>query len=123
VPGAAGRRAVLGGRHAVRPEQPGADLARSPFGPDCPVDSVYIQRALGTAHTERAALLLERQRAEWRTEVPAWAVRLAASPDFRRGTTAKRAVLASNLLYAHNPAAGTSELVRLLHSTTTALLT
>lgn len=101
----------------------GVDLARSLFGPDCPVDSVYIQRALGTARTERAALLLERQCAEWRTEIPAWAARLAASADFRAGTTAERAMRASNFLHAHDPAADTSELVQLLHTAAAALLT
>jgi hypothetical protein len=101
----------------------GAALARRMFGADCPVRSVYIRRALVEARTKRAEVLLERRRAQWRTVVPEWAVRLAASADFRQGSTAERAMLASNLLYAHDPEADTPELVRLLRTEATDLLT
>ncbi|MGY4924893.1 hypothetical protein [Streptomyces sp. 900105755] len=100
----------------------GADLARSMFGPDCPVQSVYIRRALTKARARRAELALEQQRVQWRAAVPAWAERLAGSADFLQGTTAERAMLASNLLYAHDPAADTPELVRLLRTAAAALL-
>ncbi|MFD7704474.1 hypothetical protein [Streptomyces caelestis] len=100
----------------------GRDLAHSMFGPDCPVESHHIQRAFREARAGRAAVLLERQRAQWRTAVPAWAARLAASEDFRRSTVAERAALASNLLYTHDPSADTPELVRLLRTAATDLL-
>jgi len=100
----------------------GADLARSMFGSDCPVQSVYIRRALTKARARRTELLLERQREQWEAAVPAWALRLADSTDFQQGTTAERAMLASNLLYAHDPAADTPELVRLLRTAAAALL-
>ncbi|MEU6551669.1 hypothetical protein ABZ915_15505 [Streptomyces sp. NPDC046915] len=100
----------------------GADLARSMFGSDCPVNSVYIRRALAQARAGRADLLVERRRTRWRADVPAWAARLAASADFQRGTTAERAMLASNLLYAHHPEADTPELVRLLRTAAADLL-
>ncbi|MEU6367448.1 hypothetical protein ABZ876_17350 [Streptomyces sp. NPDC046931] len=100
----------------------GADLARSMFGPDCPVQSVYIRRALTKARARRTELLIERQREQWKAAVPAWAARLAVSADFQQGTTAERAMLASNLLYAHDPAADTPELVRLLRTAAAALL-
>ncbi|MFE5401580.1 hypothetical protein ACFQ9Z_09265 [Streptomyces sp. NPDC056580] len=100
----------------------GADLARSMFGPDCPVQSVYIRRALAKARARRTELLLERQREQWKAAVPAWAARLAVSADFQQGTTAERAMHASNLLYAHDPAADTPELVRLLRTAAAALL-
>ncbi|MEU7057572.1 hypothetical protein [Streptomyces sp. NPDC046197] len=67
-------------------------------------------------------LLLERQREQWKAAAPAWVLRLADSTDFRQGTTAERAMLASNLLYAHDPAADTPELVRLLRTAAAALL-
>jgi hypothetical protein len=98
------------------------DLARSMFGSDCPVQSVYIRRALTEARDGRAELLLERQREQWKAAVPVWATRLGDSADFRQGTTAERAMLASNLLYAHDPAADTPELVRLLRTAAAALL-
>ncbi|MEU9240872.1 hypothetical protein [Streptomyces sp. NPDC048385] len=100
----------------------GADLARSLFGSDCPVQSFYIRRALTKARIRRTELLLERQREQWKAAVPAWAPRLADLTDFRQGTTAERAMLASNLLYAHDPAADTAELVRLLRTAAAALL-
>ncbi|MFD0208823.1 hypothetical protein ACFVH9_06770 [Streptomyces hirsutus] len=100
----------------------GRDLARSMFGPDCPVESHYIRRALSRARTERADIVLERQQAQWQTAVPDWAARLASSEDFRSGTTAERAALASNFLYAHSPSADTPELVRLLRSAAADLL-
>jgi len=100
----------------------GAELARSMFGSDCPVRSVYIRRALVKARAGRADLLLDRQREQWKTAIPAWAARLAATADFQQGTTAERAMLASNLLYAHNPAADTPELVRMLRTAAAALL-
>lgn len=89
------------------------------FGPDCPVRSVYIRRALAEA---RAELLVERRREQWRAVVPDWAVRLAASSDFQQGSTAERAMLASNLLYAQHPEADTPELVRLLRTAACDLL-
>ncbi|MEU1595117.1 hypothetical protein ABZ468_20125 [Streptomyces sp. NPDC005708] len=100
----------------------GGDLARSMFGPDCPIHSHDIQRALANARAKRADILLERQRAQWQTVIPAWAAQLAASPGFQQGTTAERAMLASNLLYAHHPSADTPELVRLLRTAAVDLL-
>ncbi|MGW5433337.1 hypothetical protein ACWET9_40135 [Streptomyces sp. NPDC004059] len=100
----------------------GQDLARSMFGPDCPIHSHDIQRALAHARAKRADILLERQRAQWQAAIPAWAAQLATSPDFQQGTTAQRAMLASNLLYAHHPMADTPDLVRLLRTAAADLL-
>lgn len=100
----------------------GGDLARSMFGPNCPINSHDIQRALADARAKRADILLERQRAQWQTAIPAWAAQLATSPAFQQGTTAQRAMLATNLLYAHHPMADTPELVRLLRTAAADLL-
>ncbi|MFF3467458.1 hypothetical protein [Streptomyces sp. NPDC002619] len=121
-------QALLGDGQFMAAETPpaqdsrGEDLARSMFGPDCPVESHDIRRALAKARAKRVDILLERQRAQWQTAVPAWAARLAASPDFQEGTTAERAMLASNLLYAHHPMADTPDLVRLLRTAAADLL-
>jgi hypothetical protein len=112
----------LGAAEAADQNRRGADLARTMFGPDCPVRSVYIRRALAEARAGRAELLVERRREQWRAVIPDWAERLAASSDFRQGSTAERAMLASNLLYAQHPEADTPELVRLLRTAACDLL-
>jgi hypothetical protein len=122
------REALLNDEQYLAAQTPSAqdrrarDLARTMFGSDCPVQSVYIRRALAKARARRAELLLEQQREQWKATVPIWATRLADSADFRQGTTAERAMLASNLLYAHHPAADTPELVRLLRTAAAALV-
>ncbi|MEU0037601.1 hypothetical protein [Streptomyces sp. NPDC006333] len=88
----------------------GGHLARSMFGPDCPIHSHDIQCALANARAKRADILLQRQRAQWQAAIPAGAAQLATSPGFQQGTTAQRAMLASNLLYAHHPMADTPDL-------------
>jgi hypothetical protein len=100
----------------------GGDLARSMFGPDCPVESLYIKRALTKARAKRSNIIAERQQAQLSAAIPIWAAQLAALPDFQRATTAQRAMLASNLIYAHNPSAETPELVRLLRHAAADLL-
>ncbi|WP_234538361.1 hypothetical protein [Streptomyces shenzhenensis] len=112
----------LAGQTPSAQDRRGAEVARSMFGSDCPVQSLYIRRALTKARAGRTELLLERQREQWKAAVPAWAAGLADSADFQQGTTAERAMLASNLLYAHDPAADTPELVRLLRTAAAALL-
>lgn len=99
----------------------GRDLARGMFGSSCPVESPYIRRALNKARAKRPGIIVERQQqrqrqqqAEWRAAIPTWAVQLVALPGYQQATTAERAMLASNLLYAHDPSADIPELVRLL---------
>ncbi|MGW9032060.1 hypothetical protein ACWGQ5_50355 [Streptomyces sp. NPDC055722] len=98
------------------------DLACTMFGSDCPVESVYLQRAFSKALAKRVDVLAERQQAQWRAAIPIWATHLAERPDFQQATTAQRAMLASNLLYAHDPLADTPELVRLLRNAAAELL-
>ncbi|MER6274011.1 hypothetical protein [Streptomyces sp900105755] len=99
-----------------------ADLARTMFAPDCPLQSPYIQRALAQAKATRADIIGEHQRTQWQAAIPTWAAQLAASAAFQQGTTAERAMLASNLLYTHHPSADTPELVRSLRNAAADLL-
>ncbi|MFE5191597.1 hypothetical protein [Streptomyces sp. NPDC056628] len=99
-----------------------ADLARTMFAPDCPLQSPYIQRALAQAKATRADIIGERQQTQWQAAIPTWAAQLAGSGEFQHGTTAERAMLASNLLYTHHPSADIPELVRLLRNAAADLL-
>jgi hypothetical protein len=101
----------------------GEYLARSMFGPDCPMGSAYIRHALATVRVMRADILAQRQQEALRAAIPTWAAQLAAMPDFQAATTeAQRAMLASNFLHAHNPSGDPPELVRLLRQAAADLL-
>ncbi|MGW4567975.1 hypothetical protein ACWEN3_38230 [Streptomyces sp. NPDC004561] len=99
-----------------------AELARTMFVPDVPLQSPYIQRAFARAKAGRADIIGERQQTRWRETIPTWAAQLAASTAFQQGTTAERAMLASNLLHHHHPSADTPELVRMLRNAAADLL-